>query len=296
MSPQKRRPQARKGRTAVAAKKGSRRSDRTSWIAAVVIVVIGASLVFAFASSASKKRNNALADTPAPAALVAKVTGVPTNVISQIGQGSASLPKTLPGPILTKNGKPRIVYIGAEYCPFCATERWAMVNAFSRFGTFKGLQITTSGGSPETNPNTSTFSFYKSTYTSDYIVFEPVETETRDKNPLQTVTADQQALEAKWNVAPYATGSGGSIPFIDFADRYLVSGASYSADVLLNKTHDEIASAMQDPSTDIAKGAVGTANALTAAICAVTNDKPANVCSNVAVSAIENALKAQKVA
>ncbi len=32
--------------------------------------------------------------------------------------------------------------MGAEYCPFCAAQRWAMVNAFSRFGTFTGLTTT----------------------------------------------------------------------------------------------------------------------------------------------------------
>ena len=70
--------------------------------------------------------------------------------------------------------------MGAEYCPYCATERWAMVNALSRFGTFSGLKITTSAettpqGTPEVFPNTPTFSFYGATYKSDYIQFEPVE-------------------------------------------------------------------------------------------------------------------------
>jgi hypothetical protein len=45
MSPQKRRPQARKGRTASAARAGARKTDRTSWIAAGAIVVVGVLLV-----------------------------------------------------------------------------------------------------------------------------------------------------------------------------------------------------------------------------------------------------------
>ncbi len=288
MSPQKRRPQARKGRTAAAAAAKSGR-NRTSWIVAAVIVVVGVALVFAFASSASKKHNTAQNDQPAPAALVDKVTGVPESTITAVGQGSATLPTKLPGPVLKKDGKPRIVYEGAEYCPYCATERWAMLNAFSRFGKFTGLQTTTSAGSPEVFPNTSTFSFAKAKYSSPYIVFEPVETETRDKQPLETPTADQAALEAKWNVPPYASGTG-SIPFIDIADSYLISGASYDAGVLADKSHDDIAAAMQDPSTDIAKGAVGTANAITAAICSTTNNKPANVCNNSTIQAIQASL------
>ncbi len=293
MSPQKRRPQARKGRTAAAAAAKSGRNDRTSWIVAAVIVVVGVALVFAFASAASKKHNTAQNDKPAPAALVAKVTGVPESTITAVGAGTATPPTKLPGPVLKKDGKPRIVYQGAEYCPYCATERWAMVNAFSRFGTFKGLQTTTSAGSPEVFPNTDTFSFAKSTYTSPYIVFEPVETQTRDHATLQTPTADQAALEAKWNVPPYASGTG-SIPFIDMADSFLISGASYDAGVLAGKSWDEIAAAMQDPSTDIAKGAVGTANSITAAICTTTDNKPANVCNNPAVQAIQASLKSSK--
>jgi hypothetical protein len=45
MSPQKRRPQARKGRTASAARAGRRKTDRTSWLAAAVIVIVGILLV-----------------------------------------------------------------------------------------------------------------------------------------------------------------------------------------------------------------------------------------------------------
>ena len=37
-------------------------------------------------------------------------------------------------------GKPEILYIGAEYCPYCATERWPLAVALSRFGTFTGLR------------------------------------------------------------------------------------------------------------------------------------------------------------
>src|SRR5205823_15010475 len=42
------------------------------------------------------------------------------------------------------SGKPEVLYIGAEYCPFCAAERWSLVYALARFGTFKGLLLSTS--------------------------------------------------------------------------------------------------------------------------------------------------------
>jgi hypothetical protein len=46
MSPQKRRPQPRKGRTAAAAKKSQRRSDRTMTFVGIAVLIIGITLVF----------------------------------------------------------------------------------------------------------------------------------------------------------------------------------------------------------------------------------------------------------
>src|SRR5438046_10116121 len=53
MSPKKRRPQARKGRTASAARAGGRKTDRTSWVAAVAIVIVGVVLVVLLRPSSS---------------------------------------------------------------------------------------------------------------------------------------------------------------------------------------------------------------------------------------------------
>jgi hypothetical protein len=34
-----------------------------------------------------------------------------------------------------------VVFVGAEYCPYCASERWPLVMALSKFGTFfEGLR------------------------------------------------------------------------------------------------------------------------------------------------------------
>jgi hypothetical protein len=291
----KRRPQARKGRAVVAASSAGKRSDRTSWIIAAVVIAIGAALVFAFAGGSKKSADGWFkGDKAAPAALVAKVTGVPDSVITKVGQGTVTgLPAKLPGttPLATADGKPRIVYLGAEYCPYCATERWAMLNAFSRFGTFKDVKITDSAevtpqGPAEVFPNTQTFSFHGATYTSKYIQFESVEQEDNSYKTLEKPTTEQGTLLSTYDVPPYTSDSGG-IPFIDFANEYMISGATYDPTILQNKTHDQIADALSDPSSDIAKGAIGAANAITAAVCKVTNDKPANVCGNSAVKAIE---------
>src|SRR5207302_7512423 len=84
-------------------------------------------------------------------------------------------------PLRDPTGKPQILYIGAEYCPFCAAERWSLIVALSRFGTFQHLQLTTSSAS-DLYPNTSTFTFYRSAYTSPYLDFQSVEEATRDQD------------------------------------------------------------------------------------------------------------------
>jgi hypothetical protein len=61
-------------------------------------------------------------------------------------------------------GKPLVVYIGAEYCPFCAAQRWPLVVALSRFGTFSGLSVTRSA-SEDVFPDTATLSFHSASYT-----------------------------------------------------------------------------------------------------------------------------------
>ena len=54
--------------------------------------------------------------------------------------------------------------------------------------------------------------------------------------------------------------------------------------MLQGKTWAQIAAALHDPSSAIAQGALGAANYMTAAICKMTGDQPASVCSSLPVS------------
>ena len=60
-----------------------------------------------------------------------------SNASSQLGSYFATVNSGTP---LTSGGKPEVLFIGAEYCPFCGAQRWAMITALSRFGTFTGLK------------------------------------------------------------------------------------------------------------------------------------------------------------
>jgi len=267
-------------------------SNWTLWIVLGVIVVVGVALIVASTSTGGNS-SSASTRSPAPKALVDKVTSVPQTVADEVGLGTAKLPTVIGAPTATSDGKPVITYVGAEYCPYCAGERWAMVLALSRFGTFSNLS-TTHSASEDVLPDTQTFSFHGSTYTSPYLQFDPVELQTNQLagNSYQTLdkpTDAQNALMAKYDVAPYFK-SNGAIPFVYFAGKYALSGASYDVSALQGKSATEIAAAMHDPTSAIAKGIVGTANAITASICAATGDQPASACATPAVKAIRSQL------
>ena len=199
----------------------------------------------------------------------------------------SALPVTIKGGSpLTSGGKPEVLYMGAEYCPYCAAERWAMVVALSRFGTFSGLS-TVHSSSTDQYANTSTWTFVHATYTSKYLTFTPVEMETNipsgsSYTNLQTPTSAQQALLAKYDAPPYVpSADNGAIPFIDFGNKYMISGSSYSPQVLQGKSWSQIATALKDPTSPIAKAVDGAANYLTATICKLTGNQPATACTPV---------------
>jgi hypothetical protein len=272
----------------------ARRSGRGFWIIGVVVVAIGVAAVMAVSSGSKKSVDNA----PASAAIVKAATSVPKSVFDAVGSGTATAaPKAVSAPALTQSGKPRFVYIGAEYCPYCATERWAMVAALSRFGTFSGLR-TTHSSSTDVFPNTQTFTFHGSTYTSPYLVFTPVETDTSQGQgaghaPLDALTAEESQLLAKYDVPPYSgsdKSSAGAIPFLYFGGKYISVGATYDPSALQGTSASDIAAALSDPTSAISKGAIGAANGLTAAICSITGNQPAAVCSDPMIRSLASSL------
>jgi hypothetical protein len=250
-------------------------------ILAVVVVVVAFIIIKANQNSAKAGSGTSAAGAALPASVIKDVTAVPAATLNAIGPGStvSKAVTSISGSALTSAGKPEVLYIGAEYCPYCATERWSMVVALSRFGTFSGLRGIFSS-STDVDPSTPTLTFYKSTYTSKYLTFTPVETTTEDKNTtLQTPTAQQAKIWQKYD-------SAGNIPFIDFGNKYLINQVTYDPSVLKGKTWAQIAAALNDKSSAIAKGADGSANVMTAAICKLTHNKPTNVCTSPMITSL----------
>lgn len=289
------RARSRAGRRRRAVRRKQSRS-RVFWIVAVVVVVIGVAIVVASRPGSSNKSGGSTssAEQPMPASVVAKTTPVPESVFESVGRGSATgTPTAVSAPALTVDDKPSIVYLGAEYCPYCATERWPIVIALSRFGTFTGLKATHSS-TTDVFPSTQTFSFHGATYTSPYLSFTGTELESNQPQgdgfaPLDTPTAQEQQLLDTYDKAPYigTDSSAGGIPFIDFGGKFVSGGATYDPGVLQGKTAAEIAAALHDPSSPISKGAIGVANVFTATICSLTHNQPASVCTSPAITKLE---------
>jgi hypothetical protein len=202
--------------------------------------------------------------------------GVPSAVSSAVTTGKSTA-------ALASDGKPEILYVGAEFCPFCAAQRWPLVVALSRFGTFSGLRETHSSTS-DLYPDTKTFSFYGSTYTSSVIDFVPVEEQTNQivgntYGTLQTPTAAENAVVAKFDVAPY-TSEPGSIPFLDVGNKYITVGASYTPQVLQGLSMQQIAAQLNNKNSAVAMAIDGEANQITAEITALTGVQPSSTGSS----------------
>jgi len=251
---------------------------------AVIVIAVVAVLVAIKPGGTSSAAGHG---NPAPAGLLAQVAGVPAGLSAAAGDGHGQVAMTLAsvtGPRLVANGKPAVFYVATEYCPYCAAQSWALLVALSRFGTFTGL-TTIRSGNYRPYPNLATWTFYGSAYSSRYLAFVPVETKSnvltaRTANPqkgssytrLQKLTTAQQAIFDKYN-------KPGLVPFLDFGNREVIVGSSFSPLVLQKLTWSQIAASLRQPASLAGWAILGAANYLTAAICQLTGDQPARACT-----------------
>jgi len=255
-----------------------------------VIVIVVAFIVVRSMTSPTATPTSA-ARTPLPASVASNVTGVPPSALASVGKGSVLTFNPAPitkvtGPPLTSNGKPEMLYIGAEYCPYCAATRWSMAVALSRFGTLSTPLHGIHSSSSDVYPNTATLTFYKTGYNSKYLVFTPVENETINRTLLQPTTAQQNQVWARYE--PDASQRG--YPFISFGNKYVLKTPIYDPAVLKGLTWSQIAADLHDPSSPVAQGVLGGANYITAAICKMTNNQPASVCAAPSIKAVAGGL------
>lgn len=250
-------------------------------IVVVVIVVVG--LV-------SKKSSTSTGSGNAVVGASSTVTnGISTAATSTLSQASPDFstvsgpPSTITGnPLTGSGGKPQVLYVGAEYCPYCAATRWPLAVALARFGTFDNLKTTYSSDTDQAGPHTPTLSFHGSSYTSQYIDFTGVEQEDGVGKPLETLTSAQNQL--------FTSLGGGGYPFIDFGGKWIQKGSAFSPTLLKGMTPDDVAKVLADPNSKQGKTVQASADVFTAIICEMDGGKPSDVCTAPSVTAAEKAI------
>jgi thiol-disulfide isomerase/thioredoxin len=248
-----------------------------------------AALVIGFVVVRAGQKPPAAAGSATNTQIAKEIGSVPATTFDAIGKGNATGLKAVSGPELTQDGKPEVLYMGGEYCPYCAAERWVIATALGRFGTLSAPKLIHSSPT-DVYANTPTLSFAGSSYTSKYVAFSPVEWYGEAADPSTPFGHVYFQHPTTQEVALFNQYGGNSVPFVDIANRYVVPGAQYIPSDLAGLTWSQIAADLKNPSSTVAKDIDGAANVITAALCKVTNGQPGNVCSSAGVKAAAGSL------
>lgn len=257
----------------------------TSHRAAVSSTTIGVSSTTVGVPSPSSTAPNSTdlggsARRPAQASAVSQMERVPISTmvagltkVTQLNYASAST-----GGTLTSDGKPEVLFIGAEFCPVCATERWPMTMALMKFGTFTNLQETQSA---KADGDVGTWSYYGSTYSSPYLTFVAQELYTNQPSgnyykPLEEVTPANQSV---WTANE---GSNLSFPFIDFGGKAVLETAQFNPGTIYYHDFSHVLGTIGTNDNTIGASINASAAVFVKYLCDLTHDQPSDVCSAVA--------------
>lgn len=272
-----------------------------SRLTAVTAGVLGACALFAWAPSASAQfLANAGGDNTPPALARHIDHPVSAHLLATLERASrAGLKLTtapapnilvaLAGPRLDTGKKVGLLYIGADFCPYCAGQRWGLVLTLLRFGKFSGLRYMLSSPS-DIHPDTPTVTFQHAHYASNYVAFQPVETADRDRNALATPDKQQMDILMTYDAPPYVRFAG-SIPFVYLDGRYMLGQLLVAPESLAGKDWQQVADLFADAHSPLFHHVMPRVNLLTAAICRLDGGKPAHVCTAPGVRAAARELQ-----
>jgi hypothetical protein len=255
----------------------------------VVVIVVGVIALVTYALTDPPPTERAAQRAVVTPGVAAQLAKVPAAVFDTVGADPGATPLTAPTvlagqPLLRAGGKPEVLFVGAEYCPFCAAERWPLIVALSRFGRFTGLKDMQSA--PQSVfPDTQTFSFVGATYTSRYLTFAGVElySDTIDAQGsfarIASLTPAQAQVLSRYGGRSGTTSPSGSYPFVDVGNRMVTSTSAFSPAVLARQSQSAIAAGLSQADDPTTQAVVASANQLSAGICAVTGQRPTSVCT-----------------
>ena len=261
----------------------------------LVLLIVAALLVVKVARGTNPSASSPVAS--APEQIVHAAATVPARSFDVVGAPApvGPLPVVMSGqrPLLA-GGRPEVVFVGSEFCPYCAAARWALVVALSRFGTFAHLGETSSSAF-EVFPGIETFSFDRTTYRSRYLSWSAVEeygqalasTAPAGFQLRHRPTTQMEALMRR-----YGSGATTALPFIDIGNRVLIEGAGigFSPGALQGASMGQIADDLSTATSPVAQAVLGAANEIAAAVCAQTGSRPGAVCRSPGVRAAASRL------
>jgi len=270
-----------------------RRHQRSRSIIAglLVLIVIGVFGITKIESTSPSPQT--LPNTTAPIAQLASyfraAGAVPDATLQAVGLPSnVAVPTKITPSVSTVATNGVVSYVGAEYCPYCAIQRWALLVALSKFGSFTNLDSQILSSSTDVYPGLASWSFVGAKYSSAYFTFDPTELTSSTPSgsggyqPLEKMSAAQQRAFNEYNPQ-------GELPFVDIGNHYVTLGASSSASVLEGLTLGDIGRDLSSASSPVAKAIDGTANYLITALCTMVQGTPPPLCT---ASAIRQASKA----
>ena len=272
------------------------RTARFAW-GAVAVLLVGVIALVVYALTDTPVTVRVVHRTATAKGVLHTLATVPATAFDQVGVSAPgtglTAPTVLPASGSAPSGRPTVLFVGAEYCPFCAAERWSVVVALSRFGTFGSLDNMQSSAT-SVFPGVQTFSFVHATYTSRYLTFDPVElySNVPDSDGVYTriavLTPSQQAQVNRYGATD--RGAAGSFPFVDVGNRVVSSTAAFSPAPLAKLDQSTIVTGLATPTTPASKAILASANELTAGICATTGQQPSAVCDSKGVRTADAAL------
>ncbi len=271
-----------------------------SRLTGIMAAMAGAMMLFAFAPATSAQNLFRFGGPSTPPALASKL-GHPVSAqlmatLTRASRAGLQLDTAPTGNHLLRISGPRpntgtkvgMLYVGADFCPYCAAQRWGLMLALLRFGKFSGLRYMLSSAA-DAHPNTPTVTFQHADYRSKYVAFQAVETADRERHPLMTPNPLQIRILTTYDAPPYVHFAQ-SIPFVYVGGRYVLSQLLVSPQPLDGENWQQIADTLADPHSLLFQAVMPRVNLLTAALCQLDGDKPANVCSAPGVRAARAAL------
>lgn len=187
-------------------------------------------------------------------------------------------------PLKRESSKTLVYFMGAGFCPYCAAERWAIIEALRRFGEWKNLIDDKSAGHDEKYLNLATLSFARASYESQYVEFVGRETADRNSESLQELGDSDYSILDTYNPDQI-------IPFTLIDGQYMQVGSGYSPQLLEGLTHEQVRQHIAAADSPVGKAIRTEIDNITALVCASLG-KQSPACENAAIKHLLTKLRA----